>query len=333
MQVVVYGAGAVGSVLGGYLSVHKHDVLLVCRKPHADAINESGLHVKSATGDYVSHPRATEELSPDDVAAGACVLLTVKSHDTPEAANALAGILPRDTHVVSVQNGMDNEPALAAHFDNVYTGVCRMTCQMLQPGYASFRRLGRLVLGRYPKGSDAFARRLADAFSAAGFDACVSRGVIGDKWLKLAVNTQSAFHAVVDPRDHDANEFFELKACILEETRRVLKAAKIRARSCDGKDNTIDEMIADLRRPRMPRADRGMMVHNSTWQDLYLKRDTVESRYFHEPFIRLGHEHGIAVPCNEVALETVLACHREGRGPGAVRLQDVLDAIAKQGGQ
>jgi 2-dehydropantoate 2-reductase len=333
MQIVVYGAGAVGSVLGGLLSVQKHDVVLVCRKGHADAINEGGLHVRSATGDYVSRPRATEELSGDDVAAGVCVLVTVKSHDTRGVANTLAGLLPRETPVVSFQNGMDNEASLGAHFDNVYGGVCRITCQMLQPGTASFRRKGRLVVGKYPKGSDSFARSLTRAFGAAGFDACLSRNVIDDKWLKLVVNAQSAFHAVIDPRDHDANEFFELKARIIEEARAVLKAARIRARSCDRNVSSIDEMIADLRRPRMPRAERGMMVHNSTWQDLYLRRDTIETPFFHEPFIKMGREHGIAVPCHEVALDTALRCHREGLGPGTVRLQEVIDAIAKRGGR
>jgi 2-dehydropantoate 2-reductase len=257
--------------------------------------------------------------------------VTVKSHQTAEAAAAIAATVLRQTPVVSFQNGMDNEAVLAEHFENVYAGVCRMTCQMLQPGHASFRRLGRVVVGRHPKGSDAFARAMVKAFQGAGFEACVSRNVTADRWLKLAVNTQSAFHAIVDPRDHEANEFNELKARILEETRGVLKSAKIRPRSCDGKDNTIDEMIADLRRPRMPRADRGMKVHNSTWQDLYLKRATLESAKIHEPIIAMAQEQGIPVPYNRVALELVQRCHAEGTGPGALRLRDVLEAVERKG--
>jgi len=330
MHVVVYGAGAVGSVLGGLLSLQKHDVYLVCRENHADAIRENGLHVRSATGDYVAHPHVTTELTREHLVESACVLFTVKSHDTLESAEALAAAIPKDTPVVSFQNGMGNEEVLSEHLEYVYSGVCRMTCQMVQPGHASFRGNGRLVVGRFPKGSDAFARSLVRAFDAAGFAACVSRNVTADKWLKLAVNTQSAFHAVIDPRDHDANEFNELKACVLEETQKVLKAAKIRPKSCDGKDSSIDEMIADLRRPRMPRAGHGMKVHNSTWQDLYLKRESIESPRFHEPIITLAGEHKIPVPHNQVALETVLRCHRDAAGPGTVRLREVLDEIDKR---
>jgi 2-dehydropantoate 2-reductase len=331
MQVVVYGAGAVGSVLGGLLSLHKHDVHLVCRKPHADAIADNGLHIRSVTGDYVCRPRVSTTLKRKDVVDGACVALTVKSQHTAEACATLAEIIPAQTPIVSFQNGMDNEGTLAKHFESVYAGVCRMTCQMVQPGHASFRRLGRVVVGRHPKGSDAFARSLVKAFQDAGFESCVSRNVILDRWLKLAVNTQSVFHAVIDPRDHDANEFNELKARILEETRTVLKAAKIRPRSCDGKDNTIDEMITDLRRPRMPRADHSMKVHNSTWQDLYLKRETMETPCFHEPFIAIAQEHDILVPYNRVALEMVHRCHAEADGPGTVRLSEVMEAVEQRG--
>ncbi len=327
MQVVVYGAGAIGSVLGGMLSLNNHDVRFVCRKPHAAAIKKNGLHIRSATGDYVAHPEVTTTLSSGDVGEGACVFVTVKSQHTTECAAELARIVPPATPVVSFQNGIGNEDVLAKHFESVYAGVCRMTCQMVQPGHASFRNMGRLVVGRYPKGSDAFARALCKAFGESGFDSCVSRNVTADRWLKLAVNTQSVFHAVIDPRDHEANEFNELKARILEETKKVFKSAKLRPRSCDGNDDSIDEMIADLRRPRMPRTEHGMKVHNSIWQDLYLKRDTIESPLFHEPVIAMAREHGISVPINETALATIKRCHAAADGPGTVRLQQVLDDI------
>jgi 2-dehydropantoate 2-reductase len=330
MQVVVYGAGALGSVLGGMLAQHKHDVRLVCRPPHAEAINRDGLKIRSATGDYVVKPRAATSIPPGELGEDAFVFVTVKSQHTGEAAARLAEAVPASTPVVSFQNGTGNEDILLERFDNVYGGVCRMTCQMLQPGHASFRRLGRIVVGRYPKGSDARARALGKAFADAGFDASVSRNVGADKWLKVAVNAQSVFNAVVDTRDHDANEFSELKARILEETRSVFRAAKIRARSGDGKDPSVEEMIAELRRPRAPRAQHGIKVHNSVWQDLYLKRESIESPLFHEMIIGLAREHGLKVPCHEVALETVRTCHSDGTGPGTLRLRELLERVDKR---
>jgi len=331
MNIVVFGAGAVGSVLGGLLALQKHDVLLVCRDNHAGAIQDNGgLRLRSATGDYIAHLRAAPRLEAGDLGDDTCVMITAKSYDTEACLEQLASVAAPELPVVCFQNGISNEELAAQKFENVYGGVCRMTCSMIQAGHASFRGFGRIVVGRYPKGSDAVSRHLVKSFAAAGCQACTSRNVSNDKWLKLAVNTQSTFHAIVDPRDHEANEFYELKVAILEESRKTLKAHKVRPRSCDGKDMTIDEIIADLRRPRAPRHSSGMMVHNSTWQNLYLKRDQIENEYFHGPIIELGRQYDVPVPYNEVALEMVEKCHREQVGPGALRLSDVLSAVEER---
>jgi 2-dehydropantoate 2-reductase len=329
MQVVVYGAGAVGSVLGGMLSVNHHDVLLVGRQQLAQAVEQHGLRLKSATGEYVAHPRVVASLSPQDLAAGGCVLLTVKRYDVESAVAELAGIIPVDTPIVCFQNGMGAEAIAATRFSRVHGGVVRMTCSMLQPGNASFRGLGRVIVGVHPKGSDAFTRSLALAFRAAGFEAVSSRTIESDEWLKLALNTQTVVHAAVDARDHDSNEFQELNASILDETRRVFKAAKIKARSCDGRDPSIEDMIAELRRPRARRTDHGVKVHNSLWQDLYLKRDRIESEYIHGPVIELGREHGVPTPFNSAMLETALRLHTSGLGPEKLRLSELLEAVAR----
>jgi 2-dehydropantoate 2-reductase len=331
MNIVVLGAGAVGSVLGGLLALQKHDVLLVCREAHADAITKKrGLRLRSATGDYVAPVRATSRLDKKDIAENTSVFLTAKSYDTDACVELLSAVAPAGIPVVCFQNGVANEEKVAAVSDTVYGGVCRMTCSMIQAGHASFIRHGRIVVGKYPKGVDAFAKTLVGAFGQTGCQAAVSRNVTCDKWLKLAMNTYSALHAIVDPRDHEANEFFELKVAILEETKKVLKTAKLRPKSCDGKDLSIDELITDLKRPRAVRSQSGMKVRNSTWQNLYLKRDRIENAFFHEPIIQLGRENGIPVPYNEVVLELVQKCHREGLGPEALRLSEVLRSIEER---
>jgi ketopantoate reductase len=134
---------------------------------------------------------------------------------------------------------------------------------------------------------------------------------------------------VTDPRDHDTNEFHALKAAILEETRAVFKKAKIRARSCDGRDPSIDEMIEELHRPRARRTEHGVKVRNSVWQDLYLKRRSMEAEFIHGPVIALGEQHGVATPSNRAALDLALRCHREGLGPEALRLSEVLATVER----
>ena len=90
---------------------------------------------------------------------------------------------------------------------------------------------------------------------------------------------------------------------------------------------TIEELVSELRRPRAPRHASGMNVRNSTWQNLYLKRDQIENDFFHGPIIELGGKYDIPVPYNKTALALVQECHRKQLGPGSYRLSDVLKAV------
>ncbi len=330
MQFIVYGAGSVGSVLGGMLSLHRHDVLLIGRAPLVTAVQHNGLRLKSATGEYTAHPQAAEALVAHDVAPDACVLLTVKCHDVRDAASSLARVVDRETPVICLQNGIASEQAVAESFASVYGGVVRMTCSMVQPGHASFRALGRVVVGAYPKGVDGVVGAVVGALGAIGFDAAPSKSILDDKWLKLAVNAQSVFHALIDARDQDEPGFFNLKVGILEETRRVFKAAKIKARSADGKDPSIEQMIAEVKRPRARRPEHGVKVHNSVWQDFYLKRSRIESEFIHGPVIELGKAHGVATPHHETALGLATRAHAEHAGPESSRLVDVVRDVERR---
>src|SRR5262249_26826946 len=110
MQIVVLGAGAIGSVYGAKLST-AHDVTLVARPSHADAINTHGLKVVG-TEEATYRVRATtqvESLAPD-----ALVLLTTKVSDTDAAIRPVADLLRPATTILCVQNGLYSENVVKA---------------------------------------------------------------------------------------------------------------------------------------------------------------------------------------------------------------------------
>ena len=104
MNVLVFGAGAVGSLLGGLLARH-HDVALVGRDPHMAAVRAQGLRIEGRAQIHV-HPAAATSVEraprPD------LVLVAVRATQTREAALALAPAVPAGTPVVTVQNGLGN---------------------------------------------------------------------------------------------------------------------------------------------------------------------------------------------------------------------------------
>ncbi len=330
MRFIVFGAGAVGSTLGGLLALKDNDVLLICRKKHAQMIKkQKGLKLRSSTGEYFAHLQAEDDLRGKKIEEGTSLIITVKSYSTKSCLSELEEIVPGDIPIIAFQNGIGNEELIAETFENVYGGVCRMTCSLLHPGQVTFRKAGRVIIGRYPKGADSFAKKVSAVFEEAGLKSSVSRSIMCDKWLKLIANLLSAFNAIIDIRDHDTVEFMKLKVGLLEEAGKVLRADKIKAKSCDGKDFSLDEMIGDLKKPKAQKSSSYLKVHNSTWQNLYLKHKQIENGYFHGPIIELGKKYDIAVPFNKAAMERVTYCHKHELGPEALRAAEVLEEIEK----
>src|SRR5262245_66308139 len=105
MQIVVLGAGAIGSVYGAKLST-AHDVVLVARPAHADAINRDGLHVIGAE-DRVYPVRAVTQLNR--LPENALIVLTCKVSDTEAALSGVRHLTNEDTTVLCVQNGLYSE--------------------------------------------------------------------------------------------------------------------------------------------------------------------------------------------------------------------------------
>src|SRR4051812_28981215 len=125
MRFVVYGAGGIGGVIGARLFESGHDVALIARGTHFDAIEAKGLRIDSVEGSRtlpipVAAGPAQLGLTSDDV-----VLLSMKGQDTVGALEALVSCAPADIAVVCAQNGVANERAALRVFPHVY-GMCVM---------------------------------------------------------------------------------------------------------------------------------------------------------------------------------------------------------------
>ena len=105
MRSVVFGAGAIGSLLGATLCRAGHDVVLVARPNHVNMIQEHGLKI-TGLEDFTIRIEATTESSV--VKEADVVLLTVKSQDTRQAVEEFSSYLGKSIPVVSLQNGIRN---------------------------------------------------------------------------------------------------------------------------------------------------------------------------------------------------------------------------------
>lgn len=180
MDIVVFGAGSLGSLIGGLLA-REHAVTLVGHDPHVSKVDESGLTVEGAF-EFVAHPDARTDV-PDraDLA-----LVTVKAFDTDEAARALADCDLDAT--CSLQNGLGNEETLAARLDDVLAGTCTYGARLVEPGRVECTGVGDVVLGAPVGGRSAAAERARHAFRAAGIATTAAEDMPRRLWEKLAVN-------------------------------------------------------------------------------------------------------------------------------------------------
>jgi len=183
MNVLVFGAGSLGSLLGGLLA-REHDVTLVGRDPHVNAVREDGLRITGAV-DATVRPAAVTGLA----SAGApdLAVVTVKSFDTAEAGRALARTDPGV--VLSVQNGMGNEVTLAGHLEApVLAGTTTYGARLREPGVVACTGVGSVTLGPHGAAALDTAERTGGTFRDAGIDVDVVADPRPHRWEKLAVN-------------------------------------------------------------------------------------------------------------------------------------------------
>jgi 2-dehydropantoate 2-reductase len=317
MRVIVYGAGAVGGVIGARLAAHGVDVMLIARGAHAAAIAADGLRVEAPDGvetlrlPVVEHPGALR-WTADDV-----VLLTMKSQHTVEALDALAALAPADLPIVCAQNGVANEPAALRRFANVYAVCVMCPTSFLQPGVVQAHAApisGILDIGRYPNGVDALAAALATTFERGPFVAAPRPDVMRWKYAKLLLNLGNAVEVISGPLARQG----EAATRARREGEQVLRAAGIDFAS---EDEDRQRRGTILRMAPIAGQRRG---GGSSWQSVARRAGSIEIDYLNGEIVLLGRQLGIPTPVNARLQRLAHAVARSGAAPGQMPADELL---------
>ena len=183
------GAGAVGCYYGGMLARAGHDVVLIARPQHLQAITSAGLRLQTLTFDEQVHLKASLDASA--VQGADLVLFSVKSSDTEAAGSLIKPFLSADSLVMCLQNGVDNADRLRVVLPHqaVAAAVVYVATEMVGPGHVKHNGRGDLVVE-----PSAAAAGAVQALVAAGVPTEVSYNVRGALWAKLILNC--AYNAV-----------------------------------------------------------------------------------------------------------------------------------------
>lgn len=205
MKVCIYGAGAIGGLLGAHLARGGVEVTLIARGPHLAAMQEGGLRLLREDEEWAVHPACTDDPSvagPQDY-----VVVTLKAHSVPGIVDAMQPLLGPDTAVVTAVNGIpwwyfhglespfrDHRLKSVDPGDKQWDGIgpgraigCVVypAAEVEVPGVIRHIEGDRFTLGE-PDGSRSDrATRLSRALIEAGLKAPVRPRIRDEMWIKL----------------------------------------------------------------------------------------------------------------------------------------------------
>jgi 2-dehydropantoate 2-reductase len=309
MRFAVFGAGAIGGVVGACLFQQGNDVTLIARGDHAQAIRHTGLVLESPEESVtlpipvVTDP-AKVAWSDDTV-----VLLAVKGQDTDAALAQMVTVAPVDTPVVCMQNGVENERRVLRHFAGTYAMCVMCPATYLRPGVVQAHSApvtGLLDLGRYESGLDATAQEIADAIDRTTFQSMARPDIMRWKYRKLLMNLANAVEALCGPE----GRFSPLAKAAQREGEAALAAAGIDvASSEEDRARRADHL-------QLRTTSSGEWSGGSSWQSLARGTGSIEAEFLNGEIVLLGALHRVPTPVNALLQRLALQAALEGRGPG-----------------
>ncbi len=297
MNIVVFGAGAIGSIYAAQLS-ERHAVTLVARPAHVDAIARDGLRVVGRE-ERVCRMRAVTRL--DAIAPDTLVLLTTKVNGNREAAAALAPLVQPDTVVLCVQNGLHGERIVRDVIDDrclVLRAITQFGAIFREPGVVDLKVVGYTLLEQHARSA-----AIAELLTASGLDGRVSPNIDVEVWRKLifncVINPITAINGmlvgdIADPR------LDGLKQLVIDECLAVARA---------------DGVAFDLDFQQALRDKFGASRNIASMRQDLMKRKPTEIDHMNGAVVDLGRRHGIECPVNAALVAIIKAMERRPIAP------------------
>jgi 2-dehydropantoate 2-reductase len=320
VRVIIYGAGAVGSVIGGRLRQGGADVVLVTRAPHAAAIRESGLSLRMASGTDVVEIDAVTSIDQLTPGADDVVVITAKTQDTA-AIHAEVLEWHADVPVVCGTNGVEHERMALRRFGRVYGMVIQLPAQFERPGEVTVLCAPTnaiLDVGRYPVGLDDTSVELAALLDGSPrLSSQADDDVMTKKYGKLLVNLGNAADAACGTAGRGAR----VTAVAMAEGKQVYEAAGIRWEQSTERAERYKARAASMQFDIPPGET---FLGGSTWQSLMKGAGSVETDYFNGEILLLARLHGLHAPANEFLQQFTMRLLR-GEVPAGSMSTEQLD--------
>lgn len=288
-RIALVGPGAVGSVITAWLArTDRHELTLCARRPLGE------LHVETPNGLLVARP--TVLTSPAQATPVDWVLVATKAYDSAGAAAWLPGLAARGAPVAILQNGVEHRERFAAWLPAAQLVPVMIDCPAERVSPTSVRQRGtaKMVVQ-----DDAHGREFAALFAGTPVEVALTADLKSAVWRKLCTNAAGVISGLVlQPagvmRDEQIGELAR------QLVREVIAVGRAEGAVLD---DALVESVLQAYRAAPP---DGV---NSLHADRAAGRMTeIDAR--NGVIVRLGRKHGIATPCNQMAVALIEAMTR-----------------------
>lgn len=331
LKVLVFGAGAIGTYVGGSLALAGHPVVFLERQGTVDELRQRGLRLDLT----VDKRRQTQDASRVDPSKFVIVsaleealrygpfdaaLFALKSFDTQAALEGLRPHAEKMPPVLCLSNGVTNETAIAAVLgdDKVIYGTVTTAIGRRGPGDIVLERLRGVGIAR----GHPLSEKLNQAFNAAYLNSELFDDANSMKWSKmltnLLANPTSAILDMTAAQVFADRDLYRLEIEMLRECLAVMAAQGFEVVDLPG--TPVRALAFATRLPfwlskpllsRAAGAGRGGKMP-SFHIDLHSGRGKSEVEYLHGQVVRAGERCNIPTPVNRILTETLMALtHRE----------------------
>lgn len=187
MKIAVVGCGALGSYYGGRLCRDGQEVHFLLRSDY-EAVRRRGVRVLSAEGDFHFNPKCAR--SPQEIGVADLVLIGLKTTANNELSRLLPPLVGPRTAVMTLQNGLGNEEALAAIFpaEQILGGLCFVCLNRIEPGVIQHLAHGKIVMGEFGRWPEPRTHDIASMIRHSGVPCVVTDNLECAHWEKLVWN-------------------------------------------------------------------------------------------------------------------------------------------------
>jgi 2-dehydropantoate 2-reductase len=308
MKVIVAGAGALGSLLGGYLAHAGEQVLLLGRESHVEAIRQNhGLRISGLPGDILVPVRAATRVTESDGPAD-LVILGAKSQDVQEVLDLVGPVVGPQTQILSPQNGVAAEEFVSAAYgaDRSLAAVTGLNVRVQEPGHLFHGAGKQLDLGAMGQQDIADVERVVSAFNRAGLVTSARDDIRQLKWRKMAIFCNgSIVNALTGAQRLDEGaDLSELMHDLAEEMIAVVEAGHLTP-------FPIRPLVEDAFHHWESFRPAGTWLA-SVGQDLRKGKRRTEVDFLNGHIVRLGRQYGVRTPVHHCIYTLVKSIEATG---------------------